>query len=613
MIKNQSRIIMMRWVLLCCIMILLFVPKMGFVQDLEQGMNAAQVLQRMGRLEEASTLYEELIRSHPNNHVLFVRLKSLYLQMQAYERAMSLIQTRLLRFPDDVSLEIAAAQVHYKMGREKEALKQWQTILNQKSREIPIYQLVANSMVQERLLDEAIDVYLTGRKRLGRADLFVFNLIPLYTARMNFEKATDELIHFLRSNPKNITAVESRLKRYPKTGRVIKDVEKRLKKAIAETPDQPGFRKLLAGVYLNSDQYEKAFQTILNMEAQIDEQNQGQELFRFAQTVFLKGEPQYAEKAYRHLLISSHRFPGKDKIFFGLAQSYEAQELFQKAVEIHNQIQQEFEKGPLTAQSLFKKALIQRDFLFNLPGARQSFQNLIQRFPATKEGRESRLELSTCLIALGNLQDAQEICEQELQSHEKKRDHLWLRAVVHLSDVLFLQEKYDEMMSQLKLLSAKSLNTQLLQDPMLNDGLRLRLFVEKHVKKSSEKLHYYVSSELYKRQRQYNSALEMLDSLITQWAEDPIAADGLFQKGEIEILLERYKDGLADFQSILLRFPSSLMADRALERMGWIYERTGKSQLAFNQYERLIVDYPQSFLLDDIRGRLRRLEKEISK
>ena len=77
------------------------------------------------------------------------------------------------------------------------------------------------------------------------------------------------------------------------------------------------------------------------------------------------------------------------------------------------------------------------------------------------------------------------------------------------------------------------------------------------------------------------------------------------------IELNLLKTGLASFDTLLARFPEHLLADRALERTGWILEKEGNKKAAFQRYERLLTIFPYSLLRDEVRERIRRLEKEV--
>lgn len=595
---------------LCVAGILLCFYSGGVTQDQKQKISYAQTLEKSGQWEEALRIYEELYMQAPGNIIVFNGLRNLCIRTLRYERALELIEDRRKRYPNDESLEVSLAQVHYKMGRQKEALTRWQEVLDRHPKQESIYQRVANAMIQERLLDEAIEVYLLGRKRIGKRDLFVFNLANLYGASIEYGKATEELLRYLETHPKQTSLIEREVLRYPKTERVIREIESRLKKAIASTSDDLGLRRILVSVYLRAEHYQKGLEAAREMERLTEEKKQGEALYRFGQGAFRSGAPGVAEKAYQEILSFYPDFSLKDQTLFGLAQSYQAQENFKEAVAAYQRIFDEFKRSPLASRALYRKGLIQRDELYDLTGAEKTFRTLIEHFPSSREGNDGRLELGGCLIAQGDLDRAEEIFQQAMDKTQKKGGSPWVRALVRLADMNYLRGRFDRVLTLLEELSTEKTDPEAVQDPFMNDGLKLRLFVEEHSKRHPESLRLLAVGELLERQRRYDQVLQVLDSLITGWPEDPIVADALYKKGEIEIQLGRFREGLICFDSLRMRYPTNLLADRALERIGWVYERMGEKQQAVEQYEALLVEYPQSFLIDEIRRRIRRIEKE---
>ena len=192
----------------------------------------AQELERSGQTEQAVYIYEGLLAESPDNLVVFTRLKDLYIRSAEYEKALRVIEDRLRNHPREVNLEVFAAQVRYKMGHMEEAWTVWEDVLDRYAGSVSVYQSVASALIGERLLDEAINVYMRGRDRLGSDDLYAFNLASLYAARMEYRKAVDELMNYWRAHPKHVSVVESQLRRFPNTKRVVRDVVGGLEAAI---------------------------------------------------------------------------------------------------------------------------------------------------------------------------------------------------------------------------------------------------------------------------------------------------------------------------------------------------------------------------------------------
>ncbi|MCK4821526.1 hypothetical protein KA005_37515, partial [bacterium] len=207
-----------------------------YAQDPGQALKRAQELEKFGRVDEAREVYEQTYRQHPDNIVGFNRLKEFYVRFQEYDLACGLIKERQKRYPGDPSLTVSLAQVLYKMGEDKKAITLWHGLLEEYPQKSSIVQLVASAMTMERLYDRAIEVYINGRNRIGRGDLFIFNLSNLYAAQMDFAKAADELLLYLEFHPEQSSLIESQLKRFPKTSRVVREVVDRIERDIVHRP-----------------------------------------------------------------------------------------------------------------------------------------------------------------------------------------------------------------------------------------------------------------------------------------------------------------------------------------------------------------------------------------
>lgn len=601
--------------LLCLIGILFFINTSGTAQQKERQaisskLHLAKELERLERLEEAKSLYEILYNQAPDNVTVFNRLRNLYLRIQAYEQALELIEERKRRHPHDSNLEIAAAHVCYKMGKHEEAVTRWNKILDQKPKQASIYQGIASVMIQERLLDEAIDVYLLGRRRIGKDDLYVFNLANLYAARMDYGEAAEELLRYLEMNPKQVSLVETHLFKYSKTKGAIREIENKLKKAISSRPNDLNLRRIMVSFYIKANRYKEGLKATRELEQLIEEKKQGEALFRFGREVFRSGASEEAVNAYMEILAVYPRFSRRDQVVFGLAQCYEAQRKLKDAVTAYQMIIDDLESSQLGSQSLYRKGMIEKDDLFDLERAEETFRMLLEKFPSSRESTVGRLELGSCYVAQGDLDKAEAIFRKVLNQSDKKKDGNWVRSLIHLADVAYLRGRFDEALSLLKEISAAGKTANVTENPALNDGLRLRLFLEEYFHRCPELLTLFANGDFWIRQRLFNRALAVLDSLITGWPEEPINAEALFMKGEAEIQLGRFRHGLSSFDTLLDRFPTSLLADQAVERTGWIYEKMGEEEKALRQYELLLVTYPQSFLIDEIRQRIREIEKE---
>lgn len=570
----------------------------------------ARELERSANWEQAIVLYEALYRENPNHAGYFSRLRSLYLRAEAYEKAIRLIDERRAIYPNDPSLSVYRAQIRYKMGETEEAMTVWEELLEQYPKQASVYQMIATAMIGERLLDEAIDVYVLGRERLGRDDLFVFNLANLYVAQLQYDKATEELLKDLEINPKHAAIVESQLLRFPSTEDVMNGVIHRLKKAVYTHTDTAGVLKILVSVYLRVGKYPEALETSREIEVLTPAISRGNALFQFGLKSFQAGMPREAEKAFDEIRVHYPEYAQMEQVLFRLAQSYEAQDRLEEAAEAYQRVFDEYVARPLGRQALYRKGLLQKDGQFDFAGAARTFRILVERFSTAEEGRRAWFDLGECEIAQGHLEEAESLFREAYNLFQRAKGRFWFRAIQGLSEALYFNGRFDEALSYLKELSLSALDAPASQEPLLNDALHRRIFIGDNVKRSPEPLRIFSRVEFYEKQRMYDAALGLLDSLISTWNVDPIVADAFFKQGHIRILAGRIAEGLKSYETFISRFPSHVLADRAVERMGWICENTGKWKEALEYYEFLLTEYPQSFSIHEIRQRIRRIERE---
>ena len=569
----------------------------------------AQELERDGYTEPAIRIYEELMAEAPDNLVVFTRLKDLYIQSGDYEKALRLIEDRLSIHPKEMNLEVYAAQVKYRLGYTEEAWAAWYELLNRYAGSASVYQSVASVLIGERLLDEAIDVYSRGRKRIGNDDLFAFNLASLHAARMEYGKAVDELMVYWRAHPKHISVVESQLRRFPKTTRVIREVVDRLEAGIKISPKDAELRQILASVYMRAEMLDEALDVVRDVERLRPAERQGEALFRYGKDAFRSGVPDKAVRAFQEILASYPNFPRGDQVLMETARCFEAMEKYDAAIQHYQEVFERYTDHPAARQALLQKGILHRDELKNIEEAKKDFRYLIGHYGSTKEGMESRLALGRCEVISGEL-DSADLVYSEIIENDKKRDAFWLQALLGRVDIAYYQGRFDGASDLLKELNRDGIPGETVKNPAFNDGLTRSMLLSEYANTSGDALETLADAELMTIQGKAEKAFYILDSLVTNIADIPLAADALYEQGIIAVSLGLLRKGLACFDYLVSQFPEHILADRALERSGWILEQKGDREEALSRYEILLTDYPHSLTADDIRQRIRKIEEK---
>jgi TolA-binding protein len=603
-IKKTGLIFFMLWCAGMCISV------GARAQEVKTLLDAAMGLEKTGRLEEARRMYEKAYASYPDHILVFSRLKELYLRVQAYDSAEAMILRRMKRYPADPQLTVALGEVNYKRGRHREAMDSWNGLLETHPKKSAVVQMVAHAMAMERLYDEAIRVYREGRERIGKPDLFVFNLAGLYAGRMDYGNALEELLGYLEIHPRKVDLVESQIRLYPKSRRIIREMESQIRKAIDVRPEDPGLRKLLAGVFLRARWYDKGMQAVLERERLEPADKQGQALFQYGRAVFQAGEPAEAEHAFMTLLDRFEKYTRMDHVLYQLARSQEAQEKFRDALANYSRVAAMKKKGNLSSEALFQVGRIQRDQFFDLDGARASFQQLIRDYPSHPRGREGWMELAECALVQGDLQEADSLLGGLRKKNDSRRDAIWLKAVVRQARVAYFQGKFDVALLRLDALSYLRSHRELLSAPAANDGLALQMKLTGSMGREEGALRLMAKSELTALQRNYTGAVQLLDTLVQRYRDASLVPEAFFQQGMYLRARKDYQQSVAKLESVSTLYPESAFAERALEQAGDIYRILGRRKQAQEAFETLLVRYPQSIRAEDVRHRLRSMEEE---
>lgn len=576
--------------------------------EITRQLKIANEMERIGNYREAQHLYRNLYKQYPKNSLVFENLRMFYFRSGEYDSLIVLLKEQLEGEPENPVFGVEMARLYYRLGSEEKALALWYSVLETHKRENRIYQMVANSMIEERLYEKAIKVFQLGREHIGNENLFCLQLADLYKRIEDYEKSGRELLSYLIIHPNQRTFVESRFLQYPKTERIAQTVIRTLQNSIKRFPGNIDLLIILKTIYTHRGQYKEGLEVTIRLEKFMKNENQGETLFNFAKEVFQAGEPLIAEKAYIEILNRYPTFIRQDRVIFGLAKTQEAQNRIHEAVKHYQRVYEINPSSLVAREALLRKGSLEKKNLLNLEGAKETFQSLITQYPSSKEAEQARCELGDCYLIQGDLKNAKNIFKSLQKKNMNNHSERWVFAVNRLAEIAFYQIDFESALAWLDKLTQVSKNLDVLRSPYFNDALRMKLLISEHVKKSGKLLRLLARAQFWRKQKQYQKALITLDSLCHKDEKSRLIEEAIFQKGQIYIHLGEYQAGLKEMNSLANRFPDGLLTDRALERRGWIFEKLGNRKEALKMYDKILIDYPHSLLIEEVRYRIRKME-----
>ncbi|MCU0645058.1 MAG: tetratricopeptide repeat protein, partial [bacterium] len=143
----------------------------------------------------------------------------------------------------------------------------------------------------------------------------------------------------------------------------------------------------------------------------------------------------------------------------------------------------------------------------------------------------------------------------------------------------------------------------------VNDAIDFMLFIEKN-KGAPDWLNKFAAGSLFSDQKHYEQALTFFYEIAHNSSVETLLDNTWLKIGQLEYQLGRYQQALSAFQTLIQKQPQSVYCDLAQKMIGEIYE-VGLKDLpkAQQAYEVVLTSYPNSVLLEEVRKRIRGLER----
>ncbi|MBN2416111.1 tetratricopeptide repeat protein [bacterium] len=596
-------------VIFICLLAILPAAAEAQGQDFRREMQTAYELERQGRTAAARDLFEKLHREHPHDYTVFTRLRDIYLKTGSWEQALRLVEEREKDYPADPVLPISRGQIYYRQDKKEEALALWQHVIDTNSLNQSVYILIANNLLQERLVDEALEVYRQGRERLGKPHLFAFYVANIHASLMEYGKAAAELLAHLVENPGQHQIVESQLLRLARTETDAREIEREIRRVISEHPELVSLYLTISFIRLQSGQDSEALKAAAAFESREHGQEKGAGMLQLARRAFNSGRAETALKAFGSILDDFPRFSRKDVVRYEMAACQAALDRYEDAAALYDGISDGDPESPLRAQALLKSAGIYSDRLLDLQKARDRCLQLRARFPGTNNAIQAGLILAGVYLAEGLPDAADSVCADILSSAAGLPEPIRIHALVLRAESLLYLHDIGGSSEILSFIDSTDVSGPDPGAPAFNDGLQLKLLVDEYGTTAPGDLHIWADADFLQRQHRSAEALTRLDSYLAAHPDTPAAAELILKKADLLLTLHRHRDLLEFMETIYDRFAHHPIADRILVTAARAAAALGKDRRAAQLYETLLLDYPGSRFNDEARQQLRTQEE----
>ena len=589
-------------------------------QDTPVKFRLAQSYEQGGDFESAAKLYRELLAKDTTNTVYFDALRRMYMQLKRYDEAGALLEKHLSTHPTDISTRGLLGSVYYKSGNEKAATEQWERAIAQDPSNPNVYRMIANILMENRLLEKTADLYRRARVGCKDPNLFTLELAQLLGATMDYSGATAEFIRWMKQNPTQLGFVQGRLAGFTAKPEARAAALEVVRSAL-KNDRVPQLYELQAWIYMEGKDFEPAFEVYKNLD-QITK-GQGSALFTFAERAFKERAYAVASRAYLEAInapLPASRLPNAKYGYAltlkeltadtaGLAYSVggmpgtEAQPGYSGAIGYFRQIINEYPHTEFSARSYYQIGTIQFEKYFDLDGAIKSFEQVEKELPGLNIiTYEVSLKIGRILTAKGDTTQAAARYREVINAPNATPDHQD-EAIFRLAELEYFGGKFEDAIQHLGAISST------VTADFANDALELMSFLEENKTTAPQALVQFARADFLSRQKKNAEAIELFSKVIDQYPTALLVDDAMMKVGSLQAQMHLYADAIASYERILNQFKeTSIARDKAQYSVGEVYEMGLKDKFkAIAAYEKLLTDYPQSLLTTQARRRIREL------
>jgi tetratricopeptide (TPR) repeat protein len=585
------------------------------LKNLQTLRRTGEAFERAGQFDKAADFYIRAVRANPADIGAYLGARRSLDQLQQYDRFEQLLR-ELEAKRRDIRYRVDLAWIQYKRGDESRAFKMWNTILRENPQDQQAYSLISQIYVENQLYEDAIDVYLTGRKALKNDTLFMFDLAHIYKILNEQEKIVDEYLEYLAVHPQHISFMSVDVQQFVQSTEDVHAFLKSLNKALKSPGEvEWAIHLFLGDAYTIKQDYEKALLHFTSLEQQIRNSDlnktipafeQGKYLYEFANTTLEAGAIDFSEKALSTII---NNFPDSKYLSaakLGVAKVYANQQNFEKAIDALQLFVDSNKRSNETRLALLQIGDIALYNLFDVERAKQSYQRALEEFPHAPFQIEALFRLTECAIADDDLQNAERYLQE---SYKKSSREIPFKGacLIKLAQLEFYRMHPSASLSYLEEFSESDLPRNQ-ANVLENDALELSMLLQEN-RNDSTGLAVLGKSSLLLKQRKYENARELLSTHVQEHPNSVLRSELRLQLADVLRKLSDYEPAISVLDSVYAD-STSFYRDMALLNSASIYEQDVDSlALAQQRYEKILMEFPNSIYVEKARERVRKLEE----
>lgn len=585
-----------------------FLAYQAFAQKPQDQLRIANSLEKNQQYEQALVFYKKVYHSNKHNFSAIIGIKNCLIGLQRYDQLTAFLEKTVLNQSKNSPLFVELAEAYFMNDQQEKALATWRAHIENNKKTITSYRLVAMSMVRQRLFDQAIAVYEQAIIGIpGQQNLHV-DISNLYRAQLNYKKASDHLLQYYLSRPKQFDYLQRQLLSISDKSVDISPVVNSINQFILSHPDQNKVREILAGLYVKNEEFDQAFEIYKNLGSV--ENNAGY-VQKYALEAMSNEAYIYAIKGFDYILNTYPTSPLVSQVNFDLGRAYaslayaasadrNSAQTMDKAVKIFKNIIFGNSKSNYALQSFIHLGDIYFDFYFDLDSAIDFYHRFLKKFPSNNKTRDK------ILIRLGDAYLTKNQVDPALNAYRQtKQKEYKILSRFKQAEIYFFNGDFNQAEKFLSQLLAVTNPNDLLMNDILSRWRLIKSFSD-----DSLSLARYAEAELLKFQKKYAQAAEEYVELSQE--KNKLCSLAGREAAKLFLILNKYKESVNVLTTLRDKIPQDKDIDEIIYLLAISEEKLNNLKTSLSLYHELLTDYPNSLYIQEAREQARIINLKIN-
>lgn len=563
---------------------------------------------RSGEYEKAAKVYKKLYEKNKRQTSYFTYYINSLLEYEAYDEAESAIKAAIKTQPQDLDLHVSYGNLYEKKFDEKKANEQYRLAISKMTNSPGTIQRLGNAFRSLAKYDLAIEAYEKGQSIVGDSYDFSTSLASLYQLKGEYKPMIKYYLNGIERYAKRLSSLENTFIRVL-PDEYYDELQTQLYARIQGEEDQPLYTELLEWTFIHRKQYGKALRQARAMDRKMGEN--GGRVYEVARIAANDSDYKTALKGYDY--ITTQHGPNTSyyleaKLGYLNTQrrqivskvDYTTEDLAVLESE-YEAFLHEFGKNTETADLIKQLAYLKAYYLDNVDGAINLLED-VKNFAGlpNNEIADAKLELGDLYLITGDIWKSTLLYSQVDKAY--KEGVLGEKARYRNARLSYFNGDFEWAQAQFDIL--KSATTRLIS----NDAIDKSVFITDNMglDTTDVPLKMYADSEMLLFQNKHDQSLARLAEIEAQFPEHSLTDDILYLKAQIYRDRREYDTAVQLYETIIEKYAEEIRADNSIFELAELYENElADKDKAMELYKKLYVDFSGSTLATEARKRFR--------